>query len=64
MDVLFTKLREADLLDYAERCFAHIPTQVWLEVKGLNWSRFSDRKVPLNKVETDLLNQEIFTLSS
>jgi transposase len=31
---------------------------------GLSWFRFSDRKVPLNKVKTDLLNQGIFTLSA
>jgi hypothetical protein len=30
----------------------------------ISWSRFSDRKAPLNKVETDLLNQGIFTLSA
>jgi hypothetical protein len=30
----------------------------------LSWSLFSDRKVPLNKVETDLTNQGIFTLSA
>ena len=33
-------------------------------ILALSWSRFSDRKVPLNKVETDLLNQGIFTLSA
>jgi hypothetical protein len=32
--------------------------------KEVRWSRFSDRKVPLNKVETDLVTQGIFTLSS
>ena len=30
----------------------------------LSWSHYSDRKAPLNKVETDLLNQGIFTLSA
>ena len=30
----------------------------------VSWSLFSDRKVPLNKVETDLTNQGIFTLSA
>jgi hypothetical protein len=30
----------------------------------VSWFRFSDRKVPLNKVETDLTNQGIFTLSA
>ena len=32
--------------------------------EGMSWSLFSDRKVPLNKVETDLTNQGIFTLSA
>jgi hypothetical protein len=30
----------------------------------VRWSRFSDRKVPLNKVELDLVNQGIITLSA
>ena len=34
MDVLLAQLTTAGLRDYAERCFAHIPTQVWLEVEG------------------------------
>ena len=47
----------------------------WMEIDGtepnrsedeleVSWSRFSDRKVPLNKVELDLVTQGIFLLSS
>ena len=37
-------------------------SQAWDE--SLSWSRFSDRKVPLNKVETNLINQAILMLSA
>ncbi len=36
----------------------------FLGADNLSWSRFSDRKAPLNKVETDLLDQGTFTLSA
>lgn len=34
LDVLLGELETMGLREYAERCFAHIPTQVWLEVRG------------------------------
>jgi ribonuclease D len=34
LDVLLGELETMRLREYAERCFAHIPTQVWLEVRG------------------------------
>ncbi len=54
-------------MDGTGRCFDNIMVErLWRSVKQeeVSWSRFSDRKVPLNKVETDLTNQGIFTLSA
>jgi putative transposase len=59
-----------------QRCWVHktanvldkMPKRLQPEAKAklheINWSRFSDRKVPLNKVELDLVTQGILTLSS